>query len=141
MALRIDIATFRQHQYIGGNAIDLTGQMRLRQHHFGLAVIDDLLNATDRILCIERHIGATGFQDGPQSNHEFMATVEAQTNKRVAADTLLTKNASQAICTSVEFRKGKLFVHEDAGRLVWISSNLTFHLRQRDHHHTHSRVP
>jgi hypothetical protein len=62
-------------------------QSLLSEDHRQLRVVADLSQPVDRLGCVERHIGRSGFVDGQRTDHPIDRSLDQQSHERTTLDT------------------------------------------------------
>ncbi|MNM50433.1 hypothetical protein D3C81_614700 [compost metagenome] len=99
-------------------------QRALAEQQADAAVFDHVAQAVERVFGVERHVGATGLEDGQQADDHFQRTLQRQAHTHLRADATLAQGAGQAVGLLVEFGIGHVPAGEGQRASVWRARSL-----------------
>ncbi|MNH89966.1 hypothetical protein D3C73_424990 [compost metagenome] len=76
---------------------------RVTEQQADAAVFDHVVQAIERVLRVQRHVGATGLEDRQQADDHFQRTLKRQAHAHLRPDTPLAQHPREAIGAAVEF--------------------------------------
>ncbi|GLO58340.1 hypothetical protein PPUJ20066_43760 [Pseudomonas putida] len=84
----------------GADAFDLrqlAQQAAVAQQQAGLAVAEHVGQALGRVVHVQRHVGATGLEDGQQANQQLRRTLDGDGHAGIGANAFVTQVMGQAV--------------------------------------------
>ncbi|CRM14891.1 hypothetical protein [Pseudomonas sp. 24 E 1] len=100
--------------------------MGLGQQQLYAAVVEHVGQALTRVFRVQRHIGATGLEDGEQAHHHVDRAFHSQAHQHVRAHPRFDQAMGQAIGAAVQLRIIQTLLREDQRRCIRRARGLLF---------------
>ena len=101
-------------------------KVALAEQQLQAAVLDHVVQALQRVGRVQRHVGATGLEDGQQADHHFQRTRCGQAYQHVRADASGDQRMGDLVGPAVQLGIAQLFAFADQRRRLRRAGRLGF---------------